>query len=254
MSYLSRIRLNPLRAKGQEFLRNPRAVHAAVLGGIAEQPITERVLWRLDAHHRQVGLLVLTASRPDWSHIVEQAGWPDAEGDHALVRDYSPVLGHLGQGREFAFRLTANPVQSTPNPQRRTAEQIERYGADVKPARGFRLGHRTAAHQLDWLLRRTDTWGFAVPQARTDPAGPGLTSPSNGSAPHEVRIVNSTRYQFAKKGLARPVTMQAITYEGRLIISDPDKLRSALLNGIGPSKAYGCGLLTLAPLPDSQGD
>ncbi|GLZ28141.1 type I-E CRISPR-associated protein Cas6/Cse3/CasE [Lentzea sp. NBRC 105346] len=249
MSYLSRIRLNPLRTKGREFLRNPRTVHAAVMGGLPEQPNTNRVLWRLDTREHNVNLLVLTPTRPDWTHIVEQAGWPHADGDHVLVRDYTPVLGHLASGREFAFRLTANPVQSTMTPDRLTDSQRQRHG-DTRPRRGFRVGHRTAAHQIDWLLRRTDKWGFTIPTSRTDTAAPGMPSTIEGPAQHEVRIVNTTRYTIPKKGMPKPVTMHAITFEGRLTITDPDKLRTAMLTGIGPTKAYGCGLLTLAPLRD----
>ncbi|KPH98712.1 CRISPR-associated protein, Cse3 family [Actinobacteria bacterium OV450] len=44
--------------------------------------------------------------------------------------------------------------------------------------------------------------------------------------------------------------MNSVTFEGRLRITDPGLLTEHLLAGIGPSKAYGCGLLTLAPLPE----
>lgn len=247
VTYLSRVRLNPLRAKGREFLRNPRTLHSAVMGGLPEPLDNGRVLWRLDTRGHQVNVLVLTPSRPDWTHIVEQAGWPDADGEHFLIRDYSPVLGRLGPGREFAFRLTANPVQSTMNPRNRTDSQRERYGDDLPP-RGFRTAHRTARHQLDWLLRRTDKWGFSIPESRTDPAAPGMTQSALGQTPHEVRIVNTSRYVIPKKGVTKPVTMQAVTFEGRLTVTDTDRLRTAMLTGVGPNKAYGCGLLTLAPL------
>lgn len=46
--------------------------------------------------------------------------------------------------------------------------------------------------------------------------------------------------------------MNSVTFEGRLRITDPALLTEHLLTGIGPSKAYGCGLLTLAPLPERQ--
>ncbi|MEU5691981.1 type I-E CRISPR-associated protein Cas6/Cse3/CasE [Actinosynnema sp. NPDC020468] len=251
MTYLSRIRINPLRAKGREFLRNPRSLHGAVLGGFPDPP-TDRVLWRLDARGHRVDLIVLTPSRPDWSHLVEQAGWPDADGEHVLVRDYTPLLGQLAPGREFAFRLTANPVQSTMTPTKRTASQLERWG-DRKPQRGFRVAHRTVAHQLEWLLRRTAGYGFAIPVARTDDPAPGLVPASDAKTPYEVRVVDSTRYRISKKDGAKPVTMQAITFEGRLAVTDPDALRAAMLSGIGPNKAYGCGLLTLAPLRSADG-
>ena len=48
MPYLSRIYLNPLRTRTQSLLRNPQAMHAAVLGGLSRQPVVERVLWRLE--------------------------------------------------------------------------------------------------------------------------------------------------------------------------------------------------------------
>lgn len=250
MTYLSRIRLNPLRVKGQQFLRNPRTLHAAVMGGFPDPLGNGRVLWRLDTHDRRVDLLVLSPTRPDWTHIIEQAGWPDADGDHVLIRDYAPALGHLAAGREFAFRLTANPIQATMNPDKRTKAQQQRHG-DARPQRGFRVAHRTTAHQLDWLLRRTGKWGFSIPDSRTDTAAPGMTPAPDTPTPHEVRIVNTTRYSIRKKEdetRSATVTMQAITFEGRLSVTDPDRLRTAMLTGIGPNKAYGCGLLTLAPL------
>lgn len=36
-------------------------------------------------------------------------------------------------------------------------------------------------------------------------------------------------------------------YDGHALIADPDLTRHALLHGIGRAKAYGCGLLSLAP-------
>ena len=40
-------------------------------------------------------------------------------------------------------------------------------------------------------------------------------------------------------------------FRGELEITDTEQLRDTLINGMGRGKAYGCGLLTLAPL---QGD
>ena len=38
-----------------------------------------------------------------------------------------------------------------------------------------------------------------------------------------------------------------MTFDGSLTVTDPEKLRHALSNGIGRAKGYGCGMLTLAP-------
>src|SRR5437763_1905053 len=104
MPYLSRIWLNPLRERAQLFLRNPHALHAEVLGGVPRQPVTERVLWRLEAgqvdstHRHRPELLVLTDSRPSWEHLVEQAGWPGADEPQDHVRDYQPLLDKIQLG------------------------------------------------------------------------------------------------------------------------------------------------------------
>ncbi|MFE6775666.1 type I-E CRISPR-associated protein Cas6/Cse3/CasE [Streptomyces sp. NPDC057702] len=255
MTYLSRVRINPLRAESRRLLASPRALHGAVQGGLPGTS-KERVLWRLDADNpRRPHLVVLTRSRPDWTHVVERAGWPDAEGEHALVRDYTPLLAHIVTGREFAFRLTANPVQNTTSPLSPTPAQAKRL-ADVPEGgrpRGFRLAHRTATAQLNWFLDRTARWGFEVPASRVDPAAPGLTTapppdPELASDAREVRITARHRHSFTKSGRGAHVTFHSATFEGRLRVTDPESLTTHLLTGLGPAKAYGCGLLTLAPL------
>ena len=45
---------------------------------------------------------------------------------------------------------------------------------------------------------------------------------------------------------ANRVTINRTVYEGVARVTDPDALRHALVAGIGRSKAYGCGLMTLA--------
>lgn len=237
VAYLSRIWLNPLRSGAQRLLRNPQALHATVLGGLSCQPVTERVLWRLDvdAPHR-AALLVLTRSRPSWEHIVEQAGWPSADEPQILIRAYEPLLDQVCLGREFALRVKANPVRSTKQPDRPTAAQKELLASQTRP-RGLRLPHRTAEHQLDWVIDRLPRWGFGY-----------LTGPDDLPA---VRIVARERISFTRKSAAgrhgNPVVLQAATFEGLVRVDDVELARQSLLAGVGPGKAYGLGLITLAP-------
>ncbi|KAA6212410.1 type I-E CRISPR-associated protein Cas6/Cse3/CasE [Streptomyces albofaciens JCM 4342] len=268
MPYLSRIRINPLRAESRRYLESPHTVHGAVMGGLPGTATDERPLWRMDSDdpHRP-HLTVLTRARPDWSHIVERAGWPDADGEHALVRDYAPLLALIEPGREFSFRLTANPVQNSPTPISPTAAQRKRIAAEQAPVRrrGFRMAHRTATEQLRWFLQRTERWGFAVPVSRTDPPAAGMEVEHANSAalgrtatqappdradavPREVRITARHRRTFAKNGRGPRVVINSVTFEGRLRVTNAEALTHHLLNGIGPAKAYGCGLLTLAPI------
>ncbi|MFJ4090991.1 type I-E CRISPR-associated protein Cas6/Cse3/CasE [Kitasatospora sp. NPDC089913] len=252
MTYLSRVRINPLRAASRTLLANPRALHGAVTAGTPDVAPGDRTLWRLDTDHpRRPVLLVLTPSKPDWTHLVEKAGWPDADGEHYAVRDYSPLLAQLAVGREFAFRLKASPVQNTSKPDKASPHR-NRTEAELRH-RSYRMAHRTAAQQLTWFLDRTTRWGFTVPEARTDLPAPGLEpadpdTPADAQPAREVRITDRSRSTFTKPGTRTPVTLTTATFEGHLRITDPGLLQATLLGGIGPSKAYGCGLLTLAPL------
>ncbi|MFP8886831.1 type I-E CRISPR-associated protein Cas6/Cse3/CasE [Streptomyces mangrovi] len=267
MTYLSRIRINPLRAHSRTLLANPRAMHAAVTGGITSTPDDERILWRLDADNpHRPHLYVLTQSKPDWTHLIESAGWPGADGEHAAVRDYTPLLSQIAAGREFAFRLTASPVQNTHTPTKPTPTQASHLadGTPGKRPRGLRMGHRTAAAQLHWFLTRTEKWGFTIPASRTDQPAPGLDTTTAQPTPdeprlrdpnpaREVRITERRRHSFTKTGKGPRVTFHTATFEGRLRVTDPAAFTDRLLGGIGPSKAYGCGLLTLAPLTGQKG-
>lgn len=237
MPYLSRIWLNPFRTGAQRMLRNPQVLHASVLQGVSARPVTERVLWRLETGEpNRATLLVLTQSRPSWEHIVEQAGWPGAEEPQALTRAYEALLTQVAKGREFAFRLRVNPVSSTRSPTNPSAAQKEHLATGGRP-RGVRVPHRTAAHQMAWLLARIERWGFEIPAA------------DSGSP--DAFISARERLDFRKRkdgGGGRRVVIQTATFEGRLRIFDPETARRSLLGGVGAARAYGCGLITLAPL------
>lgn len=232
MPYLSKLSLNPLRSGTQRLLRSPQAMHAAILGGIARQPVTERVLWRREVRPHVCEVLVLTQSMPSWESIIEQSGWPGSPDGAPLTRDYAPVLDRLAVGREFQFRVTANPSSMTRGVvQGPTASQRRK----LDSSRSVRLGQRTLTSQLDWFLDRAagdaDRWGFST--GARDEA--------------QVSVVERRRESFSKVMGTPRVSLDVATYEGRLRVTDTARLTSVLLGGLGRAKAYGCGLLTLAP-------
>ncbi len=216
--YLSRFDINPARRGAQKLLGSPQAMHAAVLAGFPPVDVPgerrSRVLWRVDTGPVHTRLYVTSDVRPDLTHLVEQAGWPTT---HTWdTRPYGDLLDSLQVGGVWGFRLTANPTRSIKK---------------VEGGRGQRVGHVTAAQQLAWLVDRSPRLGFSVTPDGTDPS---------------VRVSARQTRQFRRQ--ADKVTLVVAQYDGILTVTDVELLRTALVGGIGPAKAYGCGLLTLAPV------
>lgn len=220
-TYLSRVELNPQRRAGRGLLGSPQAMHAAVLsafpGALAERT-GRRVLWRLDPVPGAVHLFVVSPEQPDLTHIVEQAGWPTLPTWQ--TREYEPFLDRLAAGQSWAFRLTANPTRARPA---------------AEGQRSQRFGHVTVAQQQQWLVQRCEAAGFEVL------APSGQVEAADGVV---VRERGTTRF---RRGEGQ-VTLTTASFEGVLAVTDADALRATLTGGLGPAKAYGCGLLTLAPV------
>lgn len=221
MTYLTRMTLNPARRGTQKLLGSPQAMHAAVLSGFPD-PIAPdqegRVLWRTDPRSDAPGavLWMVSPTRPDLTHLVEQAGWPSLGGGWES-RSYQPLLDRLANGQEWAFRLTANPIR--------------RSRPEGGTGRGIVTGHVTADQQLAWLLRQAAPAGFAV---KTTPGG-------------EPAVSVSERRTARFRREASRVSITQARFDGLLTVEDAQVLTRTLLRGFGRAKAYGCGLLTLAP-------
>jgi CRISPR system Cascade subunit CasE len=59
-----------------------------------------------------------------------------------------------------------------------------------------------------------------------------------------VIIAGKNRLYFRKKD--RPGKVVTISYTGLLGVNDTKPLMNLVENGIGPAKAFGCGMLSLA--------
>ncbi|MFF3853732.1 type I-E CRISPR-associated protein Cas6/Cse3/CasE [Micromonospora sp. NPDC002575] len=218
--FLTRFQINPARRNARKLLSSPHAMHAAVRSAFAAVEDYERAdartLWRLDTlGAATVHLYIASPGRPDLTHLVEQAGWPTTET--WVTREYDGLLSSLRVGQAWAFRLTANPTHSG------------RKTADAKETQRF--GYLREQEQVDWLARRADRHGFTL--AAQQDGRPNLR-------------LHRRQTQSFKRAMGT-VTLTTATFDGLLQITDAEIFRRALTGGIGHAKAYGCGLLTLAP-------
>jgi CRISPR system Cascade subunit CasE len=228
--YLSRVFLNPERRATRDWVASPQRMHAAVLAGFAENETTNRPLWRLDKGPHRFELLMVSRERPDLIHLVENGGWSTSEPD---VADYRPFLSRIEEGRRYLFRLRVNPVRST---------------KDKVPsgARGRVVNVGSREMQERWLIGRAPSLGFAIPADDAD-----LRSETGELlARRHLALTERGTQRFGKRagGSQLQVTLATAQFDGLLEVTDADSLRTALTAGIGRGKAYGCGLLTLAPI------
>ncbi|MEX3610774.1 type I-E CRISPR-associated protein Cas6/Cse3/CasE [Rothia sp. LK2588] len=221
--WFSSISINPQKRMGRILLANRQEMHKAVLQAFPPHAIGQtggRVLWRLDSEKHAHTLYVVSPVEPDFTHIVENAGWLSQTWNSI---DYGGFLEKLMVGQEWGFRLQANPVKRQ----------------HIAGGRGKVLPHVTPIQQVHWLVNRSERLGFT-------------TMPHEGEEP-SVSVTRREDLRFDRNdenlgGRRRQVTLRNVQFDGVLKVTDADALKSALINGIGKGKAYGCGLMTLRRL------
>lgn len=229
--YLSRIPVNVMSRAFRRDYADVHDMHRTLLSAFPEAPagVAARqyagVLWRLDGDGRDRVLLVQSARHPDWTRL--PAGYASGR---VQVKSLRPALAAVAPGRRLAFRLVANPTRSTPP-----------VGEPGKRGRGTRRPLHRPEEQVAWLIRQGERLGFAVPSA-SDGEPDVAASPL---PPLVGRKADERR--GGRSGDRLKITVQPVCFDGRLIVTDPDAFGSALREGIGRAKAYGCGLLSLAP-------
>lgn len=155
--------------------------------------------------------------------------------EHRWVRtlDYDP---QLRAGQRLAFSLRVNPVVSRrDNDKRQHRHDVV---MEEKKARGWKnipdekrppLAELVREAGLAWLASRALQAGFsALPEAVM----------VEGYVQH--------RLDSPRKG-RRQAQFSSLDFSGLLTVEDPGLFRQTLFTGLGPAKAYGCGLLLVKP-------
>lgn len=249
MTYLSRLILNPRNRLVQSDLANCHGMHRTVMRAFpqtAEPGAREQfgILYRLEsrAGSGELWLLVQSRAEPDWGALA--AGYTlDIDGAKPIDRVYE----HMTAGTELIFRLRANPTR-----------RVSASAHPADPLRGKRVELQTEEQQLNWLADKARVGGFEIlkvdarPEAESsrlsllygDQAGPSNDVP-------DLRATNGNKsrgWKRATDGGRDSLAFGAVLFDGRLRVSDGDHFRETLVKGIGPAKAYGFGLLSIAPV------
>lgn len=155
-------------------------------------------------------------------------------------REYAP---RIAPGTRLQFELRANPVART-----RRDGKICR--DDVVMAEKKRLLHaRGLERWSDWI--DTDRPALYDLVALTCKAWLLKCGERGGFTLHEEMLrVDAYQNHVEKRELPRErrLRFSTVDFSGALTVMDTDRLHDALIQGIGPAKAFGCGLLLVRRL------
>lgn len=187
--------------------RNPYEIHRALWKLFPDDAEAERdFLFRVERSGQQSAEVLMQSLREPVSTAVREA----------RLLGSKPYLLPLEPGQRLRFMLLANPVKTINDEGGRLNAE-----GDIKKCRVPLI--RDEELQL-WLARKLV-----------------------GSAEIETVFVEKRlSLNFRKISERRVGKIQPVSFQGVLSVLDPEGLRSLTLSGIGPAKAFGCGLLSLA--------
>lgn len=232
MLYLSQLTIDGRCREARRDLSDCHALHERVLHAFPDaSEITAArdhygVLYRVESLDGGARILVQSRERPDWTRL--PAGYLRESAPEAKRID--GAYARISQGQELVFRLRANPTRRISS--RNTGEDARWHGKRVEV--------RREEDQLAWLRRKGEGAGFQILTVRTATA-------ERSDVP-DIRVSEGAR-QVNGKHKGHDLHFGSVLFEGRLRVTDADAFRRALESGIGSGKAFGFGLLSVAPVP-----
>lgn len=236
--YLSRLVLNSRSRDVRAWLTDCHALHRVLMFGFPTVTTGAAraelgVLYRVEQMEEPPAIPVLVQSRqaPRWDMPSEALLSVDPP------KPLDALLAGIAASRGYRFRLRANPTRRVhkrsildgdPEKGRRFAEKPE--------SEGKRVELRSEEDQLHWLARRGNAAGFALLTTRLLPADRDVFA----------AWANPGGALNGKSSSQQRLTLGTVLFEGILRVTDAVRFRDALAEGIGPGKAFGCSLLSIA--------
>ncbi|AFJ48134.1 type I-E CRISPR-associated protein Cas6/Cse3/CasE [Shimwellia blattae] len=166
---------------------------------------------------------------------------PPLTGHALLAVETRPFRPQLAQGAVLDFQLRANPVV-TRQGKRSDVMMDAKYQAKARGVpREQWWGLQQQAAQ-SWLERQGEQHGFRLLPAQ--PASLALWAGDDDTDVVDSDCVKGyQQHSFTRKQQEAPVTYSSVDFAGTLQVTNVALFGSALFNGIGKSKALGCGML-----------
>jgi CRISPR system Cascade subunit CasE len=165
----------------------------------------------------------------EWPRYLLLSERQPQQGDTPWRIESKPFDPVLHTGMTLGFSLRCNPVVTRTVDGKKSRCDVV---MDAKKQMGYQsmpAYERPPLHELvqqaslAWLQARSERCGFSF-------------------EPGEIRADGYMQHRFTGRGRRR-IRLSTVDLAGVITVSDPARLKQALLQGIGPAKAFGCGLL-----------
>jgi CRISPR system Cascade subunit CasE len=231
--FLSKLILNQRSREARRDLADCHDLHRTIMSAFPQADGAAArdefgVLFRVDTgRDGKVVLLVQSRLEPDWSRLPE--GYLLEAGGNPACKPVSSNYAGLETGQRLLFRLLANPTKRV---SAKNTEEDARW-------RGKRIELRSEEDRIAWLRRKGDAAGFRL-----------LAAHVNRDVPNVQTMPRPKTSGWREKSR---LSFGSALFNGELEITDSERFRQALSDGVGPGKAYGFGLLSISPIGVGRG-
>lgn len=205
--YLTRLRLDSRSAQTRRDLGDPYEMHRTLVRAFTRgtDQTPARILWRAEPVAAWSDPVVLVQA-------LEVGDWSVLEA----------LPNYLKDSKDSKDRVETRDISPEGWLQDKQSYRFRLFANPTVTRNGKRLGLVSEDAQLEWLTRQGERHGFKV----------------------EVALVTGSELLLSRKQDTR-ISLLKACFEGRLQAQDSTALAAALRAGIGPGKAFGCGLLSL---------
>jgi CRISPR system Cascade subunit CasE len=251
--YLSRLILNPRSRQVMGEIAHPYEMHRTLMRAFPKATDDTQakardefgVLFRADVDERRGVVKVYVQSNvpPDWSfldglddYLLRGTGMPEHE-----FRDVMEKFEKTQSGQILSFRLRANPTK-------RNARK-DMTGEKPDPLKGKRVELQREDEQVAWLVGKGRGGREGVPGGFELLMEKGEDAEGREGLIPRVNVCCEGKQTGRKRDASagHAMTHLAVVFDGLLRVTDRDAFVETLVRGIGSGKAYGFGLLSVAP-------
>ena len=163
---------------------------------------------------------------------------------------------NLNKGDKLTFSLRANPIIKSKRYAENPASDYTRHDVVMHLKKSL-LAKGIAKEDLPsqarltqdagerWLQEKEAENGFKLLPVEIEARDDSDFEEEPEQKVFPVIVNGYQQHRFKKRNVSKPIVMSTLDFEGLLEVTDVEKFKKILFEGIGSAKAFGCGLMLI---------